>query len=330
MSSIYFVNKAAFLLLLLIPIVWIWLRKREQFAEMRFSTLAGFEGKPSIRARLNQWLPTTLRVLTFVSLVIALARPQMIYKEEEIDAEGIDIIISMDLSSSMLSKDFEPDRLQASQELAAEFVDGRVYDRIGITAFAAESFTKCPLTTDHKVVKRFLAELECGKLSDGTAIGMGLANSVKALAESEAKSKVIILLTDGENNAGYIQPLTAVEMAKAYNIKVYTIGVGSMAEAMTPTGRRSDGSYVFGYRSVRIDETLMQEIADKTGGKYYRATDANSLKKVYTEIDQLEKTKMEVAIVKRQSDEFFIFVLLGIIFLSLEILLKYTVLRTIP
>lgn len=330
MSSIYFVNKAAFLLLLLLPAIWLWLRKQERFAKMRFATLAGFEERPSIRARLNKWLPNTLRLLTFLMLVIALARPQMIYKEEEIDAEGIDIIISMDLSSSMLSKDFEPDRLMASQALAAEFVDGRAYDRIGITAFAAESFTKCPLTTDHRVVKQFLSELECGKLNDGTAIGMGLANSVKALSESKAKSKVIILLTDGENNAGYIQPLTAVEMAKAYNIKVYTIGVGSMAEAMTPTGRRSDGSYVFGYRSVRIDETLMDDIAKKTGGKYFRATDANSLKKVYNEIDQLEKTKMEVAIVKRQSDEFFIFVFFAIGFLSLEILLKYTVLRTIP
>ena len=330
MSSIYFVNKAAFLLLLLIPVVWIWLRKREQFAEMRFSTLAGFEGKPSIRARLNQWLPTTFRVLAFVSLVIALARPQMIYKEEEIDAEGIDIIISMDLSSSMLSEDFKPNRLQASQNLAVTFVDSRAYDRIGITAFAAESFTKCPITTDHRVVKQFLSELECGKLEDGTAIGMGLANSVKALSRSEVKSKVIILLTDGENNAGYIQPLTAVEMAKAYKIKVYTIGVGSITEAWTPIERRPDGSYDFGPRSVRIDETLLKDIAKKTGGKYYRATDVNSLKKIYNEIDQLEKTKMEVAIVKRQSDEFFIFVLFGIIFLSLEILLKYTVLRTIP
>lgn len=330
MSNIYFVNPEAFLLLLLIPLVWWWLRKQERFAKMRFSTLAGFSEKPSLRARLNTWLPSALRVLTFILLVTAFARPQMIFKEEEIDAEGIDIIISMDLSSSMLSKDFEPDRLTASQALAAEFVDGRNYDRIGVTAFAAESYTKCPITTDHKIVKKFLAELECGKLSDGTAIGMGLANSVKALSKSEAKSKIIILLTDGENNAGYIQPLTAVEMAKSFNIKVYTIGVGSMTEAMTPTGRRSDGSYVFGYRTVRIDETLMEDIANKTGGKYFRATDVNSLKKIYQEIDQLEKTKMEVAIVKRQSDEFFIFVLLAMAFLMIEILLKNTIFRTIP
>ncbi len=330
MTNIYFVHRAAFLLLLLLPVMVWWLRKQERFAKLRFATLEGFSGRPSTRARLNIWLPNTLRLLVLALLITAFARPQMIFKEKEIDAEGIDIIISMDLSSSMLSKDFEPDRLTASKELAADFVDGRGYDRIGITAFAAESYTKCPITTDHKIVKQFLADLECGKLNDGTAIGMGLANSVKALSKSKAKSKVIILLTDGENNAGYIQPITAVEMAKAFNIKVYTIGVGSMAEAMTPTGRHTDGTYVFGFRTVRIDETLMETIAEKTGGKYFRATDANSLKKIYEEIDQLEKTKMEVIVIKRQTDEFFIFVLLAILFLGLEILLKSTVFRTIP
>ena len=309
--------------------MWVWLRNRVFFAEMRVPTIAGFPKELSIRARINQWLPITRRLLTFLSLVIALARPQLIYKEEEVDAEGIDIIISMDLSSSMLSEDFKPNRLNVSQQLAADFVSGRTHDRIGLTAFAAESFTKCPLTTDHRVIKQFLQELACGTLNDGTAIGMGLASSVKALSDSQAKSKVIILLTDGENNAGYIQPLTAVEMAKTYNIKVYTIGVGSTTEARTPIDRFSDGTYDFGYRLVKIDENLLQEISEKTSGKYFRATDANSLKKVYNEIDQLEKTKMEIAIVERQSDEFFSFILFAIIFLSLEILLRYTILRTI-
>lgn len=329
MSNLYFVNPGAFLLLFVIPIMWLWLRKREWFVKLRFPTLSGFSGGVSIRAKLNKWLPNTLRILTFLFLVIALARPQAVFEEQVVEAEGIDIIISMDISSSMLSEDFDPNRLVASQLLVANFVDGRSYDRIGVTAFAGESFTKCPITTDHKIVKQFLSELECGRLRDGTAIGMGLASSVKALSKSKAKSKIIILLTDGENNAGYIQPSTAVEMAKAFNIKVYTIGVGSMGEALTPIGRRADGSYPMGYARVVIDENLLREIAVNTDGKYFRATDENGLKKIYSEIDQLEKTKMEVEIVKRQSDKFFFFVFLAIIFLSLEILLKNTVFRTI-
>lgn len=329
MSNLYFVNPEAFLLLLILPIIWAWLRKREQFVKLRFSTLEGFGKTTSIRAKLNIWLANTLRILTFITLVIALARPQAVFEEQIIEAEGIDIIISMDISSSMLSEDFQPNRLVASQKLAAEFVESRTYDRIGLTAFAGESFTKCPITTDHKIVKQFLSELECGKLQDGTAIGMGLASSVKALSKSKAKSKVIILLTDGENNAGYIQPMTAVEMAKAFNIKVYTIGVGSMGEALTPIGRRADGTYPMGYARVVIDENLLREIAGNTDGKYFRATDENGLKKIYSEIDQLEKTKMEVEIVKRQSDKFFFFVFCAIIFLSLEILLRNTVFRRI-
>lgn len=329
MSNLYFVNPEAFLLLLILPIIWAWLRKREQFVKLRFSTLEGFGKTTSIRAKLNIWLANTLRILTFIALVIALARPQAVFEEQIIEAEGIDIIISMDISSSMLSEDFQPNRLVASQKLAAEFVESRTYDRIGLTAFAGESFTKCPITTDHKIVKQFLSELECGKLQDGTAIGMGLASSVKALSKSKAKSKVIILLTDGENNAGYIQPMTAVEMAKAFNIKVYTIGVGSMGEALTPIGRRADGTYPMGYARVVIDENLLREIAGNTDGKYFRATDENGLKKIYSEIDQLEKTKMEVEIVKRQSDKFFFFVFWAIIFLSLEILLRNTIFRRI-
>jgi Ca-activated chloride channel family protein len=329
MSNLYFVNPEAFLLLLILPIIWAWLHKREQFVKLRFSTLAGFGKATSIRAKLNIWLPNTLRVLTFIALAIALARPQAIFEEQVIEAQGIDIIISMDISSSMLSEDFQPNRLVASQKLAADFVESRTYDRIGLTAFAGESFTKCPITTDHKIVKQFLSELECGKLQDGTAIGMGLASSVKALSKSKAKSKVIILLTDGENNAGYIQPMTAVEMAKAFNVKVYTVGVGSMGEALTPIGRRADGTYPMGYARVVIDENLLREIAANTDGKYFRATDENGLKKIYSEIDQLEKTKMEVEIVKRQSDKFFFFVFWAIIFLSLEILLRNTIFRRI-
>lgn len=296
--------------------------------KIQFSNLAAFNEKPTFKASLAAWLPNVLRFLAFSTLIIALARPQLVFQEQEIDAEGIDIVISIDLSLSMLSKDFEPNRLVASKAIAAEFVDSRKYDRIGITAFAGESYTKCPVTTDHRIVKQFLSELEFGELQNGTAIGMGLATSVKALAKSEAKSKVIILLTDGENNYGYIQPLTAVEMAKTFGIKVYTIGVSSEGEILEAVGVYPNGEAAFRTRIADFDESGLIEIAEKTGGKYFRATDANSLKSIYNEIDQLEKTKMDILVIKRKVDKFHFFVLLGIIFIGLEILLKMTLFRT--
>ena len=263
-------------------------------------------------------------------LVIALARPQLTLKEEQIDAEGIDIILAMDLSSSMLAKDFKPDRLEASKVVAADFVEQRPYDRMGLTVFAGESFTQCPLTTDHKVVNEFLANLECGVLDDGTAIGMGLATGVNRLKDSEAKSKVVILLTDGVNNVGYVQPITAAEIAREFGVKVYTIGVGSTTEALSPIGRRGDGEYIFGFTRVEIDEDLLIEIADMTNGKYFRAVDEESLKQIYAEIDRLEKTKLEITTIKRHSEEYFRFAFLAMIFIGLEVFLRYTIFRTIP
>lgn len=329
MSNFTFINPAAFLLFLLLPIAFWWLRKQRRTVKIQFSTLAAFDGKPTLKASLASWLPNVLRFLAFSSLIIALARPQLVFQEQEVDAEGIDIVISIDLSLSMLSKDFDPDRLAVSKAIAADFVDSRKYDRIGITAFAGESYTKCPVTTDHRIVKQFLSELAYGNLKDGTAIGMGLATSVKALAKSEAKSKVVILLTDGENNYGYIQPLTAVEMAKTFGIKVYTIGVGSEGYVMTAIGTYPDGTPAYANRTVDFDESTLIEIAEKTGGQYFRATDANSLKSIYEEIDQLEKTKMDILVVNRKVDKFYFFVLFGIILIGLEVVLKMTFFRTI-
>ncbi len=296
---------------------------------MQFSNLTAFNGKPTLKANLASWLPDVLRFLAFSSLIIALARPQLVFQEQEIDAEGIDIVISIDLSLSMLSKDFDPNRLAASKVIAADFVDSRKYDRIGITAFAGESYTKCPITTDHRIVKQFLAELEYGDLKDGTAIGMGLATSVKALVKSEAKSKVVILLTDGESNAGYINPKMAVEMAKNFDVKVYTIGVGSKGYVMAAIGTYPDGKPAYSNQMIDFDESTLIELAEKTGGRYFRATDINSLKNIYNEIDQLEKTKMDVLVINRKVDKFYLFVLLAIIFVGLEILLKMTIFRTI-
>ena len=330
-GGISFANPAVLVLLLLIPAlgVWYYYRRRQRYATLRMPTLRGIEGIQSIRGRLRALLPI-LRVLAIGALIIALARPQQILEEEEVKAEGIDIAMVMDLSSSMLAEDFEPNRLEVSKRVASDFVDKREFDRIGLVVFSGEAFTQCPLTIDHDVVKTFLSQLECGLLEDGTAIGLGLATAVNRLKESEAESKVVILLTDGVNNTGYQSPKLAAQIAQEFGIKVYTIGVGSMGETLAPVSRRSDGKFIFGIARVEIDEQLLNEIADMTGGQYFRATDAESLEAIYASIDQLEKTEMEVTSFRRYKEEFHRFALWGLIFLLLELILRYSVLRTIP
>ena len=330
-DNIQFVNPEFFLLLLLLPLIGYWyLRRRSRhYAALRMPSLDSIRGMRSWRGRLRTALPI-LRALAFVALVVAMARPQEVLKEEEVDAEGIDIMLAIDLSSSMLAQDFKPDRLEVSKRVAAEFIDKRRYDRIGLAVFAGEAFTQCPLTTDHRVLKNFLEQLACGTLDDGTAIGMGLATAVHHLEESEAKSKVVILLTDGVNNAGYINPLMAAQIAQKVGVKVYTIGVGSTGDALTPVSRRSDGRYIFGLARVEIDEALLKDIANMTEGEYFRSTSAESLERIYDKIDQLEKTKIEVTVLKRYNEAFHPFVFWGLLVLLLEALLRYTVLRTIP
>ncbi len=330
-ENITFLHPQYFLLLLLIPAVgiWYWFSFRRRYATLKMPSLTVFGGQNSLRGRLRALLPL-LRLLAFCALVIAMARPQETLKEQEITTEGIDITLVMDLSSSMLAQDFKPDRLEVSKRVAAEFVDKRPHDRIGLVVFAGEAFTQCPLTTDHRVLKEFLAGLECGLLEDGTAIGMGLATAVNRLKESKAKSKIVILLTDGDNNAGYVKPLTASEIAEEFGVKVYTIGVGSRGKALAPVSRRSDGRYIFGMASVQIDEGLLRQIASMTGGRYFRATTAKGLEQIYSEIDRLEKTEIEVTVIRRFTEEFHRFAFLGILFLGLEILLRYTIFRTIP
>lgn len=331
-ENISFANPGWILLLLLIPIIALWKwwrRKKDKEVTYTLPSLTAIEDVRSIRSMLVPFMPL-LRALSFAAFVLALARPQLTLKEEIVNADGIDIMMIMDLSSSMLAKDFKPDRLSVSKQVAKEFVDKREYDRVGLVVFAGESFTQCPLTTDHRVVKDFLDNLECGLLDDGTAIGMGLASAVNRLKESAAKSKVIILLTDGVNNAGYIKPMTAAEIAKEFDVKVYTIGVGSMGQASSPIQRRSDGRYIFGMARVEIDEELLTEIADLTGGRYYRATTAESLEAIYAQIDMLEKTEIEVNTFKRYSEEFRRFLIWGFGFLLLEIILRLTLLRTLP
>lgn len=331
LSNLSFLHPWFFLLLLLLPAVgWHrYRRRRVHFASLKMPTLEAVRGATTWKSTLLQALPF-LRALAFAALVFALARPQLALKEESINAESIDIFLAIDLSSSMLAQDFKPDRLEVSKEVAIEFVNKRQYDRIGLAPFAAEAFTQCPLTTDHLVLVDFIKGLYCGMLEDGTAIGMGLVTAVNRLKDSEAKSKVVILLTDGVNNSGYIKPLTAAEIAKEFGVKVYTIGVGQEGEALTPISRRSDGRYVFGLARVEIDEALLQQISELTGGKYFRATTAHSLEQIYDEIDRLEKTEIEVTVVKRYSEEFYRFVWLAVALIALELLLRFTVLRTLP
>ena len=331
LRNIHFENPELLGFLLLLPGLFYWHRQKIEklLPKIRISAIRANSGLSTLRSRIAPFLPL-LRVCTFILLVICLARPQLALKEEKITAEGIDIVLIMDISSSMLAQDFKPDRLEVSKTVAKEFIDKRIHDRIGLVVFAGESFTQCPLTTDHRVLKDFLGGLECGLLEDGTAIGMGLASAVNRLKNSESKSKVVILLTDGVNNSGYIKPLTAAEIAQELDTKVYTIGVGTRGQALSPVSRRSDGRYIFGMANVEIDERLLTQIADMTGGMYYRATDEESLGAIYEEIDQLEKTVMEVTTFKRYSEEFRFFLISALSLLVLDVLLGLTVFKSIP
>lgn len=269
-----------------------------------------------------------LEVLAIVLLVVALARPQSSNSWQTYTSEGIDIVLALDVSGSMLARDFTPDRLEAAKEVATKFILERPQDKIGLVIFAGESFTQCPLTTDQAVLVNLLRDVKSGMIEDGTAIGLGLANAVNRLKDSPAKSKVVILLTDGVNNRGAVAPATAAELAKTYGIRVYTIGVGTYGEAPYPVPTP------FGVQlqnvPVEIDEEVLQQIAALTGGKYFRATDNDKLKQIYQEIDQLEKSKIEVKHFSKKNEQYFVFGLAGLCLLIVQVLLRYTLLRKIP
>lgn len=332
--DVTFANPEFFFLLLLIPVIiyWQWKRERHYYAELQIPTIQVFQSIPrSWRQRFRPLL-LVLRLLTLIFLTVALARPQATAKGEQVTTEGIDIILAYDISGSMLAEDFRPNRVEAAKKVALDFIDGRPNDRIGLVVFAGESFTQCPLTIDHAVLKNLLKDIKSGMIEDGTAIGMGLATAVSRLkdatAGSEVKSKVIILLTDGVNNRGFIDPLTAASIAQSFGIRVYTIGVGTIGTApypfQTPFGIQYQNV------PVEIDEDLMRKIADLTGGKYFRATDDKKLKAIYEEIDQLEKTKIEVLKWQKRKEEFYSAAAVGGVFLLIELLLSLTVFRKIP
>lgn len=318
-----------FLLLLLIPMIgwYIW-RQRSMHASLQISSLRGFSTIGKSKKIYLRHIPFVLRVLAFTMLIFALARPQSSNKLQKSTTEGIDIMISLDISTSMLAMDFKPNRMEAAKEVAINFIQGRPNDRIGLVIFAAESFTQCPLTIDHAVLINLFRDIRTGMLEDGTAIGDGLATAVNRIKDSDSKSKVIILLSDGENNRGQIAPLTAAEIARTFGVRVYTIGVGTIGTAPFPINT------VFGQQvqnmEVKIDEAMLKEIATLTGGHYFRATDKNKLEEIYKEIDAMEKTKTEIQEYTKKGEEFLIFALFAFIFLLSEILLRNTVLRTIP
>ncbi len=280
------------------------------------------------RKTFRHWLRHVLfalRLITIALVIIVIARPQNVDKWQSSTTEGIDIVMALDVSGSMLARDFSPDRLEASKNVATEFISGRPYDRIGLTVFSGESFTECPLTTDHAVLINLLREVKSGIIEDGTAIGVGLATAINRIKDSDAISKVIILLTDGVNNMGSIDPVTAAEIAETFGIRVYTIGVGSMGYAdypvQTPFGLR------YQKMQVEIDEALLRKIADLTGGEYFRAVDNTSLQKVYGEIDKLEKSKMETREHSKREEVFMPWALAAAIILTLELLLRYLFMR---
>ena len=307
--------------LALIPISWIlfyflYRRSGKDRNAIIIPDVTGIKTRPSLKTSLLKFLKF-FKIIGFSLLLVALARPQISLKNETVKAKGIDIMIALDVSGSMLSKDFDPNRLAFSKLVAADFINKRKYDRIGLVIFSGEAFTQCPLTIDHKVLAEFLEIARPGLLEDGTAIGMGLATAVNRIKTSSAKSKIIILMTDGVNNTGYIKPQAAAQLAKSLGIKVYTIGIGSRGEALTPV-RTPDGRIVYGISKVELDEPLMESIARETGAKYFRATNERELSNIYEDIDRMEQTVIDVKTFRRNTEEFRIFVLAGVLLLLIE------------
>lgn len=329
-KHISFAYPAFFALLVLVPIMLWWQSRssRKNNPSFRLTTLSGIANvKPTWRVRFRPVM-SVLRIIALVALIVAMARPQSSNVTESVDSEGIDIVLAVDVSGSMLAEDFKPNRIEAAKAVAMNFIDQRPTDRIGLVIFSGESFTQCPITIDHNVLKEQLSQIKSGVLEDGTAIGMGLATSVDRLRNAKGKSRIIILLTDGVNNTGLIDPSTALEIAKAYKVRVYTVGVGTQGEAPYPVPVPGGGVQKQ-MMPVQIDEPLLRKISTETGGRYYRATGNNSLATIYKEIDKLEKTKVEVSSYKHYAELFFPFAALAIICLVLEMVLRYTVFKSI-
>lgn len=325
-----FLHPEYFWLLLVVPlyIAWYIWRQNKINTTIQVSSLSPMKGVGKSWKSYLRHLPMVLRMLALAAAVCVIARPLSTSSHRDEKTEGIDIVMAVDISGSMRAQDFKPNRLEAAKDVAIRFISGRETDNIGLVIFAGESFTQCPLTTDHAVLTNLFNDIQTGMLEDGTAIGSGLATAINRIKESKAKSKVIILLTDGENNRGSITPLKAAEIAQTFGVRVYTIGVGTNGTAPFPV------QTAFGIQyqdmEVKIDETLLTQIADMTGGKYFRATNKSSLQSIYEEIDQLEKTIMDVREYTKRTEEYLPYALACALLLLLEMLLRNTILRTLP
>jgi len=331
LEGIEFLNKEFFWLLLLLPvaIAWYVLMRNKQTAELKMSSLKGFKITPSWLPKLRHSL-FVLRLLALVLIITALARPRSVdVSTKTKTTKGIDIVMAIDVSASMLAKDLRPNRLEALKNVAAEFIKGRPNDRIGLVEYAGESYTKTPITSDKAIVLRSLKDIKYNNVIEGgTAIGMGLATAVNRLKDSKAKSKVIILLTDGVNNSGFIDPKIASELALEYGIKTYTIGIGTNGMALSPVAILPNGNFQYGRVQVEIDEDLLKEIAEVTGGRYFRATNNQKLAEIYDEINKLEKTEIEEFKYYNYQEKFRPLVILAGLLLLLEMVLKNTLFRS--
>ncbi|AYL99545.1 VWA domain-containing protein [Mucilaginibacter celer] len=322
-----FAHPGFFWLFLSIPLIvgwYIW-KQKQLNASMTMPTIRGFAMITKSALPRFRHLGIILRSLALAALIVALARPQTSLSWQDTTTEGIDIVIASDISGSMLAEDFKPNRLEAGKKIAIDFIENRPNDRIGLVVFSGESFTQCPLTIDHSVLVNLYADIKNGMIEDGTAIGMGLATAVNRLKDSQAKSKVVILLTDGSNNSGSIPPITAAEIAKQFNVRVYTVGIGTNGFAPYPVQTPMGVQYQ--RMKVDIDEGTLSKIASTTGGKYFRATNNNALKDIYEQIDRLEKAKIDVTQYRKKTERFLPFALIALALLSLEFLTKNTLLK---
>ena len=331
LNNFEFVNPELFWLLLLLPVVGLWyfLKRNKQTPSLRISSIQGFKTSKNWLAKLRPLL-FLLRLLTLAAIIVAMARPRTVSQTTRtVSNKGIDIVMAIDVSASMLARDLKPNRLKALKNVAAGFIKDRVTDRIGLVEYAGESYTKTPLTSDKNIVLTSLKSIEYNTIIEGgTAIGSGLATAVNRLKESRAKSKVIILLTDGVNNTGFIDPKIASELAKEFEIKVYTIGLGTNGMAQSPIGIRADGSFQYGMQQVEIDETLLKEIAKTTGGRYFRATSNTKLAEIYTEINALEKTDIEEFKYTNYTELYRPWALWALALFLFELFLRYTLFRS--
>ncbi len=326
-----YITQPWWLLLLVVPLLLAYrLRKKARFGHLFFgmSTAQALTKDNTWRTAVVARLPL-LPIMALSLLALALARPQQRWQEQKIRAEAVDIMLVLDVSPSMLTRDFEPDRLTVAREVAGRFIRKRGADRIGLVLFSAEAFTLCPLTTDHAWLQNALKQIRVGRLEDGTAIGMGIATAVNRLKDSASKSKVIVLLTDGENNAGYISPTMAAEMAQLFGIRIYVIGIGTTGVVLSPVQRNPDGTYVYAPRQTSLDTELLEKIAATTKSKFYRAWTEKDLADIYDEIDRLEKTPIEVTTLQRTADGFPLLLWMAIGLLLLEVLLRWAWLRSI-